>query len=539
VEYTIGKEMSMRRLGVPEWLIDIVYSLDSAAQVSVLTAHGLSLPYHPETGWPQGSEEGPLGWLTHYDWLLQLHTESLGRDPYLVDNKFQGDERSHVSVGLKEDVQLWGSQCQHKPIQVWGPVFADDARWMANSRAGIMQAAVISEDFLGFHGGLNNIPKSGLTSGTWAGQTDDPKAMGFKADMTPMTIERVERKLSGAVQLETFISKTGYEVQKYLGLYANDTVTYGETESKVQEQMLHLSRKAKASKNKAAGTIMIVRGVALPEGNYQLRQISSSQGTLDGIWKPLEQVFTSGIGLPSSVNKHLKYSIYGSLSDSTWIDKVVMLILLLNRPDLAGEIKRNEIFNLQNLYGGGVPVLETRYVDAEMGWAGDWIGRVWQWMSANDIFIHGGTYLDLACSGDIFLTDIVRGKANRCIRVGAMCYDVTNLAQIILPDGITFRQEVRKGGVWHTHANSVEWEGLDWPLHILQALGTGKDMAKLRPDYVLSGKRCGNVWFQLGREVGFRVQNSDLRVGKIVGLRKGWIALDVWIPRLRDSSKGH
>ena len=129
--------------------------------------------------------------------------------------------------------------------------------------------------------------------------------MGFKADMTPMTIERVERKLSGEAQSETFISKTGYEVQKYLGLYANDTVTYGETESKVEEQMLHLSCKAKAAKNKAAGTIMIVRSVALQQGNYQLKQISSSQDTPDRIWKPLEQAFTSGIGLPSSVNKSL------------------------------------------------------------------------------------------------------------------------------------------------------------------------------------------------------------------------------------------
>ena len=84
--------MSMRRLGVPEWLMGIVYSLDNAAQVSVLTAHGLCDPYHPETGWPQGSEEGPTGWLTHYDWHLQLHDEAKGRDPYLVDNKFQGDE---------------------------------------------------------------------------------------------------------------------------------------------------------------------------------------------------------------------------------------------------------------------------------------------------------------------------------------------------------------------------------------------------------------------------------------------------------------
>ena len=164
--------------------------------------------------------------------------------------------------------------------------------------------------------------------------------------------------------------------------------------------MLHISSKAKAARNKAARTTMIVRNVAMPKANYQLKHISSSQDTLDRIWQPLEQVFTSGIGLPRTVNKHLKYSIHGSLSDSTWIDKVVMLVLLLNRPDLAGEITRNETYNLQNLYGGTVPVLETRYVDEEIGWAGDWIGRVWQWMSANDIFIHGGTSLDLACMGD-------------------------------------------------------------------------------------------------------------------------------------------
>ena len=149
---------------------------------------------------------------------------------------------------------------------------------------------------------------------------------------------------------------------------------------------------------------MIALNVAKPQANYQLIHISSSQSTLDKIWQPLEQVFTSGIGLPRTVNKHLKYSIYGSLSESTWIDKTVLLVLLLNRSDLAGAIKY--------LYGVLEPILETRYVDEEMGWAGDLIGRVWQWMSANDIFIHGGTSLDMACMGDRSLTDIVHGKLN-------------------------------------------------------------------------------------------------------------------------------
>ena len=115
--------------------------------------------------------------------------------------------------------------------------------------------------------------------------------------------------------------------------------------------MLHISSKAKAARNKAAGIGTIVRNVAMPKANYQLKHISSSQDTLDRIWQPLEQLFTSGIGLPRTVNKHLKYSMHGSLSDSTWIDKVVMLVLLLNRPDLAGEITRNETCNSKIFMG--------------------------------------------------------------------------------------------------------------------------------------------------------------------------------------------
>ena len=84
-------------------------------------------------------------------------------------------------------------------------------------------------------------------------------------------------------------------------------------------------------------------------------------------------MFTAGVGLPITVNKHLKYSIHGSLSDSTWIEKTVMLVLLLNRPDLAGDITRNETYNLQNLYGGlGQSWKHATYNEEE--WAGLEIG---------------------------------------------------------------------------------------------------------------------------------------------------------------------
>ena len=103
--------------------------------------------------------------------------------------------------------------------------------------------------------------------------------------------------MSGEAQFETFICKAGYEAQKYLGLLATDTVTYGETEEMVGEQMKRLSDKAKDARNGTAGTAMIVLGVAVPKGNYPLKHISSSQDVLNTIWSPLEQVFTAGMGL--------------------------------------------------------------------------------------------------------------------------------------------------------------------------------------------------------------------------------------------------
>ena len=75
---------------------------------------------------------------------------------------------------------------------------------------------------------------------------------------------------------------------------AADTVTYGETEEKVGEQMKRLSVKAIAARNKTAGAAMIVLAVAMPKGNYQLKHISSSPDALAKIWNPLEQVFTVG-----------------------------------------------------------------------------------------------------------------------------------------------------------------------------------------------------------------------------------------------------
>ena len=60
------------------------------------SAHRITLR---QAGHKEVRKAHAVGWLTHYDWMLQLHDEAAGRDPYLVDNKFQGDEaQKNVTV---------------------------------------------------------------------------------------------------------------------------------------------------------------------------------------------------------------------------------------------------------------------------------------------------------------------------------------------------------------------------------------------------------------------------------------------------------
>ena len=154
VERTIGKEMGLRRMGVSEKVIDCIRDLDCGALLFVKTGHGLAKPFAPETGWPQGSEEGPIGWNAHYDWMLQLQLEAAGRDPYLITDCSLSDPNAGAPRSTSwTDVCAWAEALARPVIAIIGAVFADDAKWWARTARGLRVAIDISEDFLGFHGG--------------------------------------------------------------------------------------------------------------------------------------------------------------------------------------------------------------------------------------------------------------------------------------------------------------------------------------------------------------------------------------------------
>ena len=64
------------------------------------------------------------------------------------------------------------------------------------------------------------------------------------------------------------------------------------------------------------------------------------------------------------------------------------------------------------------------------------------------------------------------------------------------------------------------------------ALPKGTQKKQLTQEHALRGNRRGNVWFQLGKEVGFRMtHHREMKIGRIVGHCKGWLAVEAWIPQ--------
>ena len=141
----IGKEMCLRRIGVPELLIDRLIEMDRDNYTVVVTAYGLSDEilgspgaFEMDKGLCQGSTESPDIWNAFYDTLLCLQDEyTQSDDPEIKDN----DGTTH---------------------KVLGSCFADDTFWMAGSRGGMEVRLNVTALFLEFMGMEYNAKKSWL-----------------------------------------------------------------------------------------------------------------------------------------------------------------------------------------------------------------------------------------------------------------------------------------------------------------------------------------------------------------------------------------
>jgi len=539
VERHLGKEMGLRRLGVPEEAIEMILSLDEGNEIYVATAHGDADPFEGQTGWPQGSTEGPFGWVAHYDWLLQLQTEAPNRDPYIIEEAHLNYDQGAMPAELPQSgrctavdqscAQTWADTLAPFGIRVHGGVFADDAKWVARTRRGIQVALDTAEDFLGFHGGQFNPGKSFYTGGIW-GPDPDPQAKDFRDDDETISVKMVEPDEHGRHSDVQLLRKWANVAERYLGLQLTDTLWWGEAGEQVSEEVKRVSRLCAKSGAKVAGAGMMLRQVAAAGANTQLKFASVSDDWLEDIWKPAEIAWKQCTKMAVSTHRHLHKWVAGSFVDGTRMEQTMLLMTLMTRDCLAGQLTRNEVSRLQLMMGGSTPVLQQRWND-DKGWMGDWTGQVWKWMDSKRLQMAGGTGFQLSCQGDKALTDLVPPEHRRQIATAGWAREIFMLSDLILPDGETFRPEVRSGGAWDLDTGAQ----MGWAAAVRKAAGTnGNHSTKIRSP--LTGARTGNMWHRRGRAVMWE-QDGTMHAGRSLGQHGGWVAVARWTPGSAQEEK--
>ena len=155
VERHLALEMALRRLGVPEDIIDLFLDIHDGNSVEMLTAYGSSKQILGEVdgtfealrGIAQGGSEGPLLWVALYDVLIRMQEDELQKyAPCYVQ-----------------------STTGRIPLAGWA--FADDAIWMASSRDGLNHRCSIAELYFEFLGMTFNVGKSKVIGMEWHGET--------------------------------------------------------------------------------------------------------------------------------------------------------------------------------------------------------------------------------------------------------------------------------------------------------------------------------------------------------------------------------
>lgn len=136
---------SLERIGVPAEYIKLHEYINANRTIQVSTAYGLTDPFHPQTGLPQGGVECPLHWLIFYDTILcavHKHNEGFTME-YTSKNQLRNGPKP-------------------TKVKITGLAFMDDTNLCASSKEAIMKTMNIIETFNSIVGISLNTKKTKL-----------------------------------------------------------------------------------------------------------------------------------------------------------------------------------------------------------------------------------------------------------------------------------------------------------------------------------------------------------------------------------------
>jgi len=283
VEFTVGKEMPLRRLGAPEAFINLIRELDGNKRTEVASAHGLSGDvlgeegwFQDETGWGQGGEESPMGWDIFFDVILTL-MQSTGGKPLELTNA-EGEV----------------------VVRTWGMAYADDALWLAPDRETMQQRVDASGLFYQFMG-MENEPQKDVYTEMVHSRTrtgDDPQWMTAEENPGTVTAQEGLAQVTPPGRTVNIRRLEPHEAWRYLG--KTEGVGWDGEEKQIEhttkqvEEAVQLIRYKRVS---AEGLRSLLNTVIGPKVRYPLQYMALDLKTVDDIQQRTRGVWRARAGI--------------------------------------------------------------------------------------------------------------------------------------------------------------------------------------------------------------------------------------------------
>ena len=452
------KEMSLRRFGVPEDMIEWIMEFDRGNENIVLTAYGDSDPFEAEMGaWAQGDDFSPIGWVVTMDWLVQV-----------------------VHIHSTMPVRIGNAVVE-------ALLYADDATYLQRARnavrgillhkrdipaalTAIQKIADATELYCGFTGHQIRVDKSALQFLLWIADGEGGSTMVDKADMPPLYLRQW---LKGPGLWEVHLGPplpfpliAPHDELRHLG----HTESAMGTSSLAAKATLRATRQAArimgTKQLRASGAKYIAESVLRTRAQYRLTFANSTLQDIARHQTAVTSVINKTIGV-YGMPKLLQYGTRGGMGWAQWEDTVNLARLMIfmkfiNTPGTMHDLMHAAVEELQNLIGCTTPVLETLGEQActqGLLHADVWMFQLWQWMITRGVTVHNVNLgLPLTGGGDLNIIEYTTSFHNgpttlahhrAMLQAGCATFRVHNLSDIVQRDGCTLTPLFRLNGPAH------------------------------------------------------------------------------------------
>ena len=400
------KEMSFRRFGVPEPLIEYFGLLDTGNKNYVLTAYGPGREFEALMGaYAQGDDLSPLGWVCTMDWKLGV-CDTGAPDPYVVRNN--DDDVVAVSKAIFADDGTYAQgekrmqtdeYCTEKePMNI--------VSWMKRAFAGgtgnvirttvqyklrSMQRLIDSvELFCGCTGHEIKTKKSHILILEWIMDSHGEAIEWTKAMRGTLKLRRWqsadERWTPELGPEEDFpIAKPSDEI-RHLGHHQD---AFGKSQQQLNTLVREVLSKTNRIARKHIKTIparYLCQAVIFESAAYRLRFMNVSAADVAAVEAGVKKLMSTRSGVHNSVPDDLKYGTRGGMAWEPWGDKINIrrLIDLIIREDgNIATLMRSELARL-HLWVGSTKHPMTLSSSNKCAKHADhkhlWSMGLWQWM---------------------------------------------------------------------------------------------------------------------------------------------------------------